>query len=303
MSRNASTNIARECEIGFPSRRSTDRRRIFRPPRAARRGGAERNIRRTICCSAHSSRNDGGRRYVSSAAWNSRASSSAGEHRRQVGAAAEPAACRHRCSACSGAPPGRADCEDGRRAKCPTPRSADRHSAPAISRANSGEKVPCTVETLTPIFSNTRPRMIDMTPPPPSLARRRVSRISVRTGPAEFARRAGQILFRSFRRLRKLCPAATSNQARAFALRCSSRLSLIAENCSSGAALPPAHSTGMGHVSAHNQIMGIRSAHVRLLHEVGHARALPAQHQRVVLLEHEVGIGAFRPGGQKNEPP
>ena len=29
------------------------------------------------------------------------------------------------------------------------------------------ESVPCTVETLTPTFSNTRPRMSDITPPPP----------------------------------------------------------------------------------------------------------------------------------------
>ena len=35
--------------------------------------------------------------------------------------------------------------------------------------ANSGAKVPCTVEMWQPTFSNTRPRISAMTPPPPSL--------------------------------------------------------------------------------------------------------------------------------------
>ena len=40
-------------------------------------------------------------------------------------------------------------------------------SAPGMEAANSGAKLPCTVEMLTPTFSNTRPFMIDMVPPPP----------------------------------------------------------------------------------------------------------------------------------------
>ena len=40
-------------------------------------------------------------------------------------------------------------------------------AAPATFSRNVSESVPCTVETLTPTFSNTRPRMMDMTPPPP----------------------------------------------------------------------------------------------------------------------------------------
>ena len=41
-------------------------------------------------------------------------------------------------------------------------------SAPGIWLRNSGANSPCTVETWTPTFSNTRPRMIAMVPPPVS---------------------------------------------------------------------------------------------------------------------------------------
>ena len=41
-------------------------------------------------------------------------------------------------------------------------------SAPGICLANSGGKVPCTVEVWQPTFSNTRPDISAMTPPPPS---------------------------------------------------------------------------------------------------------------------------------------
>ena len=41
--------------------------------------------------------------------------------------------------------------------------------APGICLRNSSLKAPWTVETLTPTFSKTRPRMTDMTPPPPCL--------------------------------------------------------------------------------------------------------------------------------------
>ncbi len=40
-------------------------------------------------------------------------------------------------------------------------------SAPGICLRNSSENAPKTVETLTPTFSNTRPRITDVTPPPP----------------------------------------------------------------------------------------------------------------------------------------
>ena len=40
-------------------------------------------------------------------------------------------------------------------------------SAPGICLRNSGLNSPHTVETFTPTFSNTRPRMTEITPPPP----------------------------------------------------------------------------------------------------------------------------------------
>ena len=39
---------------------------------------------------------------------------------------------------------------------------------PGIWPRNSGANSPCTVETWTPTFSNTRPRISAMTPPPPA---------------------------------------------------------------------------------------------------------------------------------------
>ena len=41
-------------------------------------------------------------------------------------------------------------------------------SAPGICLANSGAKLPCTVEVWQPTFSNTRPAISAITPPPPS---------------------------------------------------------------------------------------------------------------------------------------
>ena len=43
-------------------------------------------------------------------------------------------------------------------------------AAPGISLRNSGANSPCTVEQCTPTFSNTRPRISDITPPPPGCA-------------------------------------------------------------------------------------------------------------------------------------
>ena len=41
--------------------------------------------------------------------------------------------------------------------------------APGICERNSGLNSPCTVEQCTPTFSNSRPYIIDITPPPPGL--------------------------------------------------------------------------------------------------------------------------------------
>ena len=50
----------------------------------------------------------------------------------------------------------------------PDAQKAAPSSVPGICLANSGEKLPCTVEMWTPIFSKTRPCMTDISPPPPS---------------------------------------------------------------------------------------------------------------------------------------
>src|SRR5262245_52801473 len=50
----------------------------------------------------------------------------------------------------------------------PLAQNRPRSAAPGICLRNSSENAPCTVEMFTPTFSNTRPRITDITPPPPS---------------------------------------------------------------------------------------------------------------------------------------
>ena len=66
-------------------------------------------------------------------------------------------------------------------------------SAPGISLRNSGANSPCTVEQCTPTFSNTRPRIIAITPPPPGCRYGRcAARACARSGrPRVGQRRAG----------------------------------------------------------------------------------------------------------------
>ena len=51
----------------------------------------------------------------------------------------------------------------------PVAKNRGSSSAPWMLAANSGEKRPPTVETLTPTFSNTLPVICPRTPPPPGL--------------------------------------------------------------------------------------------------------------------------------------
>jgi hypothetical protein len=103
------------------------------------------------------------------------------EHRGEVGAAAEPLAGgyhhagvhvhrRHMRIGRVG---------DQRNAGGPEPGSS---SAPGIWARNSGENSPWTVEVWTPTFSNSRPFMIDMVPPPPAPSSR--CQGCARSGPA-----------------------------------------------------------------------------------------------------------------------
>ena len=83
-------------------------------------------------------------------------------------------------------------------------------SAPAICLRNSGENSPCTVETLTPTFSKTRPRISPMRRRRPRAA----SRGSARTGRVA-CRHAGRWPGRprSLRRLAQILSRSASNQA------------------------------------------------------------------------------------------
>ena len=60
-------------------------------------------------------------------------------------------------------------------------------SAPGICLANSGENSPNTVEIWTPTFSNTRPCIMDISPPPPGAPvwslRSQASRTNLPGGP------------------------------------------------------------------------------------------------------------------------
>ena len=89
-------------------------------------------------------------------------------------------------------------------------------AAPRMFLANSGAKAPCTVETWTAAFSNTRPAIRPMTPPPPSgldqgLSSKRGAAAPAGVACASSASKAATSRSRS-----------DSNQARASCLRASS---------------------------------------------------------------------------------
>ena len=94
-------------------------------------------------------------------------------------------------------------------------------SAPGICLRNSGLNSPYTVETLTPTFSNTRPRMIDITPPPRSSpfsprSRCQALRSNVPAGRSLCVPVSSVSIFSNTAQMRSRKP---SNQARVSALR------------------------------------------------------------------------------------
>ncbi len=100
-------------------------------------------------------------------------------------------------------------------------------SAPGICAANSGGKVPCTVEVWQPTFSNTRPVISAMTPPPPSaplVLAPRPGRADEAAGGLPVASAAGpRPRPRSPRAPAQICRADASNQARARSFRAAER--------------------------------------------------------------------------------
>ena len=101
-------------------------------------------------------------------------------------------------------------------------------SAPGICLANSGGNVPCTVEVWQPTFSNTRPDISAMTPPPPSsplFSLRAQGVLTKRPGglPAQPGRPSAASSTAS--RLAQIWSRRCSNQARARSLRAGLKLS------------------------------------------------------------------------------
>ena len=72
-----------------------------------------------------------------------------------------------RRSACSYGRPARADSADARSARCRKPRSADRRRRRGSARGIPARTRRARSRQWTPTFSNTRPRIIAITPPPP----------------------------------------------------------------------------------------------------------------------------------------
>ncbi len=104
-------------------------------------------------------------------------------------------------------------------------------AAPGISLRNSGANSPCTVEQCTPTFSKTRPRMIDITPPPPGLPEWSVRLQGVRTKRPAGLAPSGAVAGRASSTASsaaQMSSRSASNQVRARVLRVSMSLESIA---------------------------------------------------------------------------
>ena len=183
-------------------------------------------------------------------------------------------------------------------------------AAPGICLRNSSEKAPCTVEMLTPTFSNTRPRMTDMTPPPPGLPSSVGRRHSVRSKrPAgRSARVPVRVVLQRFEG--GADPVAQFTEPGG-GLACAGRRS--AGSCSSNRKsfqLPQrfADHHGAGHRDIERPHAPPASGCVSrsvgsLMHRRRHAAAFAAQQQRIAGGEGEIGIGRRGPGGQQQQAP
>ena len=113
-------------------------------------------------------------------------------------------------------------------------------SAPGICLRNSGANSPNTVEVWTPTFSNTRPAIRLMTPPPPGLVAGVIGALPRRPHevPGRAVGRAARLAGRSassFSKAAQISSRSSSNQARARAFRVS-RLIRRERSCVSSAA-------------------------------------------------------------------
>src|SRR5258707_3892342 len=189
-------------------------------------------------------------------------------------------------------------------------------SAPGIWARNSGLNSPNTVETLTPTFSNTRPRMTDMVPPPRSSPSGPASRChslrSKRPGASSRWVPESSVSMRSNSpQMRSRSP---SNEARAAALRwarVASSGSLVGvlvgeriESCGLAEGLAQYHRPGQRDIERAQTLLQ-RNAQPEVggvVHRLRHAGAFAAEQQRVVCPEGDVGKALGPRCGQQDEP-
>src|SRR5712672_3491433 len=220
----------------------------------------------------------------------------------------------------------------------PEAQKRGRVSAPGICARNSGANSPNTVETCTPTFSNRRPVIIAITPPPPAAPVASVRVQGVRTKrPVRSPWSAAGAAPSSASNAAQISSRSLSNQALTRALRPSScPASMFGRSISSGekraanssetipfspfairyspSAIrhPPRLPHGLAdrHRAGHRHVEGAQPGPNRdlqpdigrLMHLVGHAGGFASEQQEVACLERMVEIGGSRPRGEQDEP-
>src|SRR6185437_16493695 len=191
-------------------------------------------------------------------------------------------------------------------------------SAPGMSLRNSGANSPCTVEQCTPTFSNTRPCIIAMTPPPPGWPVWSVRFHGVRTkrpaGRAASGAWPGSASS-SASRPAQMSSRSVSNHARARALR-ASMSAFIAAILSLRKSPRLPQRLAANERDRHRHIEraqalgdGDAQAHVGgLVHRLRHARAFAPEQQHLiagigVVEEGALGLGREQHQGKPFAPP
>src|SRR5262245_37299934 len=199
----------------------------------------------------------------------------------------------------------------------PVAKNRGSSAAPGIWWRNSGLNSPNTVETFTPTFSNTRPRMMAMTPPPrsspPGPTSRRHGLRSKRPGGSLRFAPACSSSSRSNSAHRRSRSA--SNQRRAASLRLVSAASsgngvgvLVGERieaCSLAQRLAQYHRGGQRDVErARSRLERNTQAEIsRRMHLIGHTSAFASDQQRVLGMEGDVWKASLPRGREQHKPP
>ena len=177
-------------------------------------------------------------------------------------------------------------------------------SAPGICLRNSGLNSPNTVETLTPTFSNTRPRMSDMVPPPRSSPSGPASRCHVLRskrpgGSSRWVPESSSSMRLEFGadaiaqalRTRRAPPPCAGRRWRRRAAWCGVSVGERIESCGLAKGLAQYHCRRQRDIERAQALLQ-RNAQPevgRVVHLVRHAGAFAAEQQRVVGLEGDVG--------------